>query len=192
MPQASRIGSVVLFVVLAISTVLTIVLFADYLSRREQLQTAAFNAAQTQAVAASEQIGSAFEELMTIADSLATELSEGRLAYTDIRTRMLEIVGNRPDIDGLAITFQPFVYDPDIRLFQTYVYRNETGRFDVLEGATYDYTQAPGESSNNTAWYYNTINEGAQWLEPFFATGAQEILVEYGVPFYPVSADPAG
>lgn len=167
----------------------TIYLAYTYVSRYTQLEDEAFDAAETKAAVAAAQISVPFAELMAIADSLADELSEGVLPYDEIETRLFEIVDDRPDIDGIAITFEPFVYAPDTRLFQTYVFQQADGTFDSLVGATYDYTLPPDQTDNDTSWYVDTIEEGAQWHEPFFATGAQDILVEYAVPFYPVGVD---
>lgn len=192
-----RLSSIILITITAISLCVTLVLGYNNLIRRDQRLSEAFSAAQRQARAATDEISTEFAELMTIADNIAAELSDGTLAYTDIEPHMRNILTARPDVDGLAITFEPFVYNPDVRLFQTYVYKGEDGTFETLEGATYDYTRpAMTEADADTSWYVDTINEGAQWHEPFFATGAGTILVEYGVPFYPVGADeerdPAG
>lgn len=192
-----RPANILLLIVTGLSLLGTLYLTYDYFTRRDQLQDEAFNTAQSQAITAADEIGAAFGELVTIAEGLAGELSDGSLAYTDIEARMRNVVTARPDVYGIAITFEPFVYNPDVRLFQTYVFQQEDGTFETLEGATYDYTRrATSEGDTSTAWYTDTIDEGAQWHEPFFATGAGKILVEYGTPFYPVgadeNADPAG
>ena len=179
-----------LITLLVASLLMTAYLGYDYVNRYRQLENTAFNDAQAQAATAADEISPAFGQLSNIAETLAADLSDGTQSYDTIESRLLTITDDRPDIDGVSITFAPFVYDGPTRLFQTYVYQQPDGSFEVLTGATYDYTEPPEESNNDTSWYVNTINEGAQWHEPFFATGAQEILVEYGVPFYPVDADP--
>ncbi len=187
-----RTGTLALIALCLLSLGMTIWIITDYFERRDRVQSAAFEAAQVQAVSIAQEIGDEFGALMTIAENIAAELGDGSLGYTQIEARMREATDDRPDIDGLAITFEPFVFSPDMRLFQTYVYQSTTGGFDTLMGATYDYTRPPVRPNDvDTAWYLNTINEGAQWHEPFFAAGAEKILVEYGVPFYPVDADPA-
>ncbi len=175
--------TIALCILCVIAAAVTIYLIYDYATRREQIDDAAFQAAQSQARASAEQIDTAFGELMILAGAIADELSSGELAYTDIEARMHNVTIDRPDIDGIAITFEPFVYNSDLRLFQTYVYQQEDGSFETLTGATYDYTRR-SDGTADTSWYVDTIDEGAQWHEPFFATGARKILVEYGVPFY--------
>lgn len=189
MQRLSVIGLVVLTMLAVLAT---LYLATNYFDERNQLADAAFAAAQAQAGAAATDMDGAFRELMTIADGIADELSTGELAYADVNDRLQETVRRRPDIDGLAVTFEPFVFNPDVRLYQTYIFQTEDGSFDTLTGATYDYTRTDGDTS--TAWYVDTINNGAQWHEPFLATGAGKILVEYGVPFYRLDDDttPAG
>ena len=178
-----RLSAIVLFIATIVTGLVSLFLVNDYITQRDQLADAAFTSAQSQSTQAAENIDAAFRELMTIAETLADDLSSGALAYTDIYDRLERETSLRPDIDGLAITFEPFVFDPDLRLYQTYFFRQADGSFDTLVGATYDYTR---RSSVDTAtdWYVNTIDEGAQWHEPFVATGAGKILVEYGVPFF--------
>ncbi|MBL8130662.1 MAG: hypothetical protein JNL42_02285 [Anaerolineae bacterium] len=191
-----RLSTLILTILLVSAVTVTALLTYSYLSYRSHLEDEAFAAAQSQAVAASERISAAFGEVMSTAALLAAELEEGALPYSDIEARMREIAADRPNIDGIAITFEPFAYDPALRLFQTYVYKLPDGTYDALVGATYDYTQTPDPAAGiNTGWYVDTLREGAHWHEPFFATGAQKILVEYGLPFAPLGgqgADAAG
>ncbi|MCK6579854.1 MAG: hypothetical protein L6Q98_17315 [Anaerolineae bacterium] len=188
-----RLSTLILTILLVIAVMVTALLTYGYLSFRSRLEDKAVAAAQTQAVAASEHISAAFGEVMSTAALLAAELEDGALPYSSIETRLREIAADRPNIDGIAITFEPFAYDPDLRLFQTYVYKLPDGMYDALVGATYDYTQTPNPAAGiNTGWYVDTLREGAQWHEPFFATGAQKILVEYGLPFAPLGGQGEG
>ena len=192
-----RTAVVLLFASTLVSVMVTVYLTVSYFTERQQLESNGLEAAQSQARTATDEISTAFGELMRIAEGIAGDLSDGTLVYDDIETRMRDILSTRPDVDGLAVTFEPFAYDPDLRLFQTYVFKQEDGSLETLEGATYDYTRrATEEGDTSIALYVDTIDEGAQWHEPFFATGAQKLLVAYGIPFYPVGADvddePAG
>lgn len=188
-----RLSTLILTILLVIAVMVTALLTYSYLSFRSRLEDKAFAAAQAQAVTASERISAAFGEVISTAAQLAAELEEGTLPYSSIETRLREIAADRPNIDGIAITFEPFAYDPDLRLFQTYVYKLPDGGYDALVGATYDYTQTPNPAAGiNTGWYVDTLREGAQWHEPFFATGAQKILVEYGLPFAPSAGQGEG
>lgn len=170
---------------LVASLLLTGALTYRYLSERAGLEAAAFASAQAQARAATDEINRVFGGLMVVGELLANDLTTGGLAYADLEARLLAEAERRPDIDGFAVTFEPFVYDPDERLYQVYVSRTAEGAVDVLRGATYDYTvkREPGGDGPNTDWYHGPLEHGALWNEPFLATGAGKVLVEYGAPF---------
>ena len=171
---------------LGVLVLLTIFLTYRYLDRRDQIEDSAFASARNQAQASAASINEAFSSIKIIADTIADDLTAGDLAYTDIEARMRHEMRQRPDIDGLAITFAPFVFDEDLRLFQMYLYQDGEGGFDLLTGATYDYTQPQGDDPDapNTDWYLGPMANGPTWNEPFFARGAQKILIEYGIPFF--------
>ncbi len=177
-----------LFALAAVALTITIVLVYAYLSLRAETEQTALTSAEAQARTAADQIDAAFADVMAIADRLADDLSAGAFPYDQVQERLQTEVTERPDIDGLAVTFEPYVYDPELRLYQHYVYRSN-GAFDVLDGATYDYTTPPGTDGAQTAWYHTPLENGAVWNEPFLATGAGKTLIEYGVPFYRTGAE---
>jgi hypothetical protein len=188
-----------LFAVLGVAFLLLAVLLAYmwHMNNTQREQTAFANAKE-QALRATDTLNQQFAHTMSIAQRIADDLSNGKLRY-DLGVIRLKAEMNKDDlIDGLAVTFQPFVFDPQQRLYQYYVYRQADGSTALLDGATYDYTQAPSVQPDapKTAWYFNPLNFGAQWTEPFLATGAQKVLLEYGVPFFYTDQDgnqrPAG
>ncbi|MAU12022.1 MAG: hypothetical protein CL607_19525 [Anaerolineaceae bacterium] len=181
-----RLLAVILVTLAVILGVLLVALIAHYNSQRDQLLQQAFSSAQTQAFDAARTISSTFADVMAIASDVSFDLTTGDLPYADITERLYDEVEAHPDIDGLAITFQPFVYDPAEPLYQEYIYKTPEGTFDTLIGASYDYSQPPTDApdSPQTAWYHGPLNNGPMWNEPFFATGAQKVLIEFGIPFY--------
>lgn len=189
-PLAKRAVRYALIAVCGAALLLFALMVYSYLNARTQAEQMAFARAQEEAEGAIQQIETRFGSLMEIAQSMADDLTNGQLAYQDVESRMRFEVSRRPDIDGIAVAFEPFAYDPQVRLYQVYLFQNSAGGFEFLRGATYDYTRAPDASPEvpKTAWYHNPLKNGAMWNEPFFATGAQKVLIEYGVPFY--RADP--
>ena len=86
-----------------------------------------------------------------------------------------------PRIYGSAIAYEPFKYDPDVRLYSPYAYKQ--GKLvKILDIAVqaYDYTRPEYE------WFVRTRElEKPVWTEPYFDKGAGNILmVTYSVPFY--------
>ena len=190
--KTSNKGILVLLIVLAgLSIMVTGLLTTGYLSQRSQLENTAFDSARQQATEAANEINGVVGGVMAIAQQIADDLTNGTLDYQAIDDRLGAEVNARPDIDGLAITFEPFVYDQELRLYQTYHFKDADGNFDILRGATYDYTEKPSDEpdSPQTAWYHNPLENGAQWTEPFLATGAGKILIEYGIPFFRTDPD---
>ncbi len=173
-----------------IGLVATVWFVVQYRNTRTSLEEAAFNNARQQASSAAADINGVFSGVMSIADNIANDLSSGKLAYADFRKRLESEVKLNPSIDGLAVTFEPFVYNPVVKLYQSYYYQQADGSFANLDGASYDYSVAPGDDPKapKTAWYHEPLEKGAMWQEPFLATGAGKVLIEYGVPFYQVDA----
>lgn len=162
-----------------------LLLVVTYATSRSNARDRALSSARQQVTAAVGVIDAEFSAMMRIGEGLAADLESGDLAYADIDARMIDLMTRHPSLDGVAITFLPFAYNPDLRLYQSYVSRTAAGDLDILNGATYDYTERPNGSTTAsvTTWFYNPIENGAVWNEPFFATGAQKILIEYGLPF---------
>ncbi len=171
---------------LVVSGALALLLTARFLDERARRESAAFDHARGEAARAAEQISAAFGAVMAIAQQFADDLSAQ--PHAGIQERLRAETDARPDIDGLAVTFEPFVYDPELRLYQHYRFKTDRGTFDVIDGATYDYTAPPSETAS-TAWYRHPLERGPMWNEPFFATGAQKVLIEYGVPFFRQDAE---
>jgi Methyl-accepting chemotaxis protein-like, first PDC sensor domain len=145
----------------------------------------AFRSAREQASKAAAQINQAFAEATMLGDALARDLEHERLPYHDIDSRMKSELSARPNLYGIAITFEPYVYSRGLKLYQSYVSRRDDGTLNVLNGATYDYTQPPTEDPAvpKTDWYHGPLRAGATWSDPFLAAGAGKVLIEYGVPF---------
>lgn len=83
-----------------------------------------------------------------------------------------------PEIQGVTACFEPFSFSAEKRLHCPY-YNKATSDYMYVE-ETYDYSVI-GEG---TGWYTGVRDEGAKWVEPYFATAAQDWYIDYGIPFY--------
>jgi hypothetical protein len=166
-------------------------LYFQYINTQAQLQSQALQSADEQSDTVAQHLNEEFGQTMQIAQSIADDLTSGALRYDLGIIRLRAELNKNMLIDGLSVAFQPFVYEENTRLYQYYVSRDADGKVSILEGATYDYTLPPSldPEAPYTSWYYNPLNLGAQWTDPFFATGAQTVLVEYSVPFFYNDAD---
>jgi hypothetical protein len=194
--RASRRIRIYLALLFVFCLALGIALTYHYIDQRRQIEATAFALAEQQAANAVQQIESVFSELRVIADQIAADLSDGTLNYADIDPRMQAELIARPDVDGIAVTFAPFAYSSTQRLYQSYNYHQSDGSMVQLSGATYDYTLPVSDTADapQTAWYHTPLEQGSIWLEPFLATGAGRVLIEYGTPFFRRGApsSPAG
>lgn len=183
--RSRRRVRVILALSFLVMLLLTLLLTGRHLQNRSTMAAGGLALVRQDLRESASNIDLAFVEAQALGDLLAADLASGALPYTEICTRMRDELAAAPDINGLAITFEPYAYDPSLRLYQCYVFRTPSGAIDELRGATYDYTQPPVDEPGalQTAWYYNTIREGANWSAPFLATGAGRVLIEYARPF---------
>ncbi len=84
-----------------------------------------------------------------------------------------------PEIQGVTACYEPNAFSDDRRLFCPYY--NKGNQDYMYVGEKYDYYD---KSVSGTAWYTSVRDNGAKWVEPYFATGAQDWYVDYGIPFY--------
>jgi hypothetical protein len=186
-----RLIRAALITVTLLLTLATIAQAIHYHDRRATLERATYDAARQQAQSLVAQLDEDFRATADIANRIADALTAGRLRYDLGVIRLRAELRRAPLVDGLAVTFAPFVFDPDLRLYQYYVYRQPDGSIATLDGATYDYTLPPSIdlAQPDTRWYFNVVNRGAQWTDPFTAAGTGRTLIEYGTPFFLTDAD---
>ena len=91
-----------------------------------------------------------------------------------------------PEIRGVTACYEPFGLSDETRLFCPYY--NKGNQSYVFVEDSYDYTvKGPG-----TAWYTGVIENGANWVSPYYGAAAKEWYVDYGVPFYFTSGPKKG
>jgi hypothetical protein len=181
-----------LFVLAGIFGILFLGLLIRYLFIRNTLATQAFDDASSQAIAAAEQLDNDFMGTMNLTEDLAQELSDGSLANEDIASRLQYLLEQNPTLQGITVAFAKGAYSPEHDLFYVYVYRDLDGRFQSeLRESRYDYTLPPSDDPDapQTEWYYVPATIGPVWTDPYLATGAGQVLISYGVPFYTVGSD---
>ncbi|MEM1119213.1 MAG: cache domain-containing protein [Bacteroidota bacterium] len=105
----------------------------------------------------------------------------GSQEFTDeqIRTIIRESALSIPEIQGVTACFEPYSFSDDRRLYCPYY--NKGSQDYIYVEDTYDYSIA---GAKGTAWYTSVRDGGAKWVEPYFASAAQDWYVDYGIPFY--------
>ena len=82
------------------------------------------------------------------------------------------------EIQGVTACYEPGAFSDTQRLYCPY-YNKGTRDYIQVEDS-YDYSVI----GKGTAWYTNVRDDGAKWVEPYFAKAAQDWYVDYGIPFY--------
>ncbi|WP_406661820.1 cache domain-containing protein [Methanolobus sp. ZRKC3] len=165
----------------------------------EELEDYATDMAKYQAVGAVGKINQSLTDMMNVTTSIAEDLSSGELKEDQVVQRINETLENHKEFYGIAAAYNPSVKHSinGSGLYAPYV-RREQGelRFTLLE-EDYDYTQEDNETSTRprTIWYNQPLDIGEGcWIEPYFGTASNKLVVSYALPFYNASAPetPAG
>ncbi|MDZ4185789.1 MAG: SpoIIE family protein phosphatase [Desulfuromonadales bacterium] len=110
---------------------------------------------------------------------LAQLLGEERYDRPALLKRIEALLRTNPEIFGSTIAFEPYTFDPALRFFAPYLYREGTAlKKTYLGGKTYDYFIRD--------WYQIPRElERPIWSDPYFDEGAGNIIMStYSVPFY--------
>ena len=123
-----------LWVGLVCAMAVTLLLSYRFVEHRRRVEEATFQNARVQAARAAAQINHAFGEATALGNALAHDLGNGTLPYSAIDTRMQAELTSQPNLDGVAVTFEPYVYSPSLRVFQSYISKGDDGSLQVQTG----------------------------------------------------------
>ncbi len=192
--RASRFARISLLAVAGVLAVVLILLIWNHQRTIAATTQAAFAEAEAQVTAAADELDAIFGSAMMLTEALADDLSTGALPFDNaaIEERLRAQLDARPDLDGITVAFGPDVFPGADGLHLIYVHRDENGEATAQIGASrYDYTvpAADEPGAPQTDWYLEPIANGPIWQDPFLATGAGKVLVEYGAPFFLPDSD---
>lgn len=84
-----------------------------------------------------------------------------------------------PALQGITACYEPNAFSEKQRLYCPYYNK---GIADYLfVGENYDYSDA---SIKGTSWYTGVRDNGAKWVEPYYANAAKDWYIDYGIPFH--------
>ncbi len=90
-----------------------------------------------------------------------------------------------PMVFGATVAYEPFLFDPRLRLYSPFAYRQGdhiafTDLGNIQTGSGYDYTDGNWEW-----WSLPRRNFSGTWTKPYFDKGGGNVrMVSYGTPFY--------
>jgi hypothetical protein len=183
--RGSVLGQRIIFWTLLVVCAVSMVTFGDLLwqfigtsqraleDKRAELRTVTSDSVR--------EIDTLLLEAMTVADRLAMDISnlpDAEVATGPLLTRLRETLSDRR-FYGSAITFAPYAYDPERRLYSVYYSRETPGaalEFSQVDEA-YDYT------TDDYDWYVVPMAEGNRWNEPYFDEGSETSMTTYSSVF---------
>ncbi|WP_298506967.1 cache domain-containing protein [uncultured Maribacter sp.] len=82
-------------------------------------------------------------------------------------------------LQGITACYEPYAFSAERELYCPY-YNKGTEDYVYVEDS-YDYTDS---SIKGTAWYTGVRDNGAKWVEPYYAKAAKDWYIDYGIPFH--------
>ncbi|HUW68071.1 MAG TPA: Cache 3/Cache 2 fusion domain-containing protein [Candidatus Nanoarchaeia archaeon] len=142
--------------------------------------------ARNQAKDAAAEIDTNLINLVTVSESITNDLNSGKLEDDKVSARLRNTLQEHPELYGVVVAYKPYAYNSTTRLYAPYYVwgQNEPQLIQIEE--VYDYTQPDVNDgiSPRTVWYNQPLVEGAGWVEPYFGTASDTLLVLYALPFY--------
>lgn len=112
-----------------------------------------------------------------VAESIAADLSAGRLKSADIPTRIRTDLLADKDVSEIGVIYAPFAKDASTRLFAPSVTMGANGTEAFQLESRVDY---PAQ-----AWYDEAMKAGKpQWSDPHLSAATKAVVVAFTAPFY--------
>ncbi|GMU19105.1 MAG: hypothetical protein AMXMBFR12_02970 [Candidatus Babeliales bacterium] len=147
----------------------------------EQIVDQTITLAQSKVYTEVESIQQNLNEVEKITAMIAQDLKSGALKREDIQIRIQRDLKEFPDLENITVTFAPFAYDPQQRLYG-FEAKKINGNVEY-NPTTYDYLVKGASTLAETDWYNKAIKEGAGWSEIEYDKN-QETRILYMLPFY--------
>ena len=136
---------------------------------------------QNLTVKATRDIDAIFRQAMDKVDTLADNLTNGKIDKSEILPQIRSLILQNPDYYGSTICYRPYGYNPEKRLFAPYYHRSG-GNQDELEfiklEEQYDYTLPKCD------WYVRPMKDGSGWAEPYWDPAGKTLMITYSSVFY--------
>ncbi len=113
-----------------------------------------------------------------VAATLAPIVAGGTRSEAELTQLLKDAVHNNPEISAMAVAFEPSAYQPGLRYFSPYVYRQGTA-------IQQSYLGSSGYNYFNWRWYEvpQELNR-ALWSEPYQEPTSDTTVITYSAPFY--------
>jgi hypothetical protein len=168
-------------VLLCISGFITVVYYIhDYLAYRERtVDESRLNVVEI-TMKAARKIDEILQEAVVAADSIAGDFTGGKSGLPAVKLHLQEILRQSPYFYSGTITYKPYGYDPNRRLYSCFYVKDGPKLQYVQLDRQYDYTEPRYE------WYGIAMEKGTHWSEPYYDRAAGVLMSTYSSVFYQV------
>ncbi len=163
-----------------VSLMVAIVLIYNFNSYQQRREDIALSQAKQDSVNVAIHINRELIILKTVVDRTANELTNGKLNKESILDYLQHTMVQTPIIFTFGLAYHHESDDPSSELYSPSYRRDIDGLFE-LKHIEYDYTDS---SDSRTEWYYNTIEQGTYWGEPYLGSVSKSMVTTYFAPFY--------
>jgi len=117
--------------------------------------------------------------------SIVYDINFNRLEKEDIIKRLERDIQQNPFISGISITYAPYAYEKNKKLFGRYVNRTATGTEIFNLDEIYDYTSKTIASGSFGVFYLDTLaKKGSVWINPTIETLSKKYTTACSEEFY--------
>ncbi|MCK5720866.1 MAG: hypothetical protein KAH84_13090 [Thiomargarita sp.] len=108
-----------------LSFLIVMLLIFNYVHEKNQKMQVAKDHAQQETLEVTKQINAIFDELSSIAHTIADDISSGQLQRQELLKRLNETLATTPNLFGIGVAFVPYVNHPQKRLLTPYYVSRE-------------------------------------------------------------------
>lgn len=126
-----------------------------------------------------EQVDIILSSIVNEGKKLADNFGANEYTQEEIELIIKESSLKIPALQGITACYEPYAFSEERKLYCPY-YNKGTADY-LFVGESYDYTDP---SADGTGWYTGVRDNGAKWVEPYYAKGAKDWYIDYGIPFH--------
>lgn len=175
------------FLVSVVAFLVMVVLSYQHVTYKQAIYESSKADLQGLTANATKKIDGILHQAMESAQQLADGLTNGDINRENMREKLKSVLTDNENYFGGTITFAPFGYDADTRLYSAYLSKTgPNGELEYLQlDEVYDYTTPEYD------WYVEPMVKGNRWGEPYWDEAGKTYMTTYSALFY-VSAPETG
>jgi len=166
----------VFLIILIVSTYWSINESLVYYTAHSNKQSQISNQAISETKVLVNDINDALSPLLKSAKNIASELKKNDFSKPEIENLLTDTLIKHVNIFGVGITFEPYQYIDDKRLYAPYFMRKNTKLESIDIADYYDYTEPEYQ------WYTEALRSDAQSNKLYYDQISEEWLIRYTLP----------